>query len=86
MVKNELQAMCPHWVFQEPRGKQEIVGTDLFKALEILQCRIHTLHKMKLDFFSVILCQDFISIKANLAKKNPTQDEYLHFSKCSEKT
>ena len=59
MVKNELPAMCPQWVFQEPSKEQDIVKTDIIsKALKVLKCRVFISIKAKLgkEQAKVTLC------------------------------
>lgn len=74
MVKNELQAKCPHLAFQEPSEEQEIVETDLLfpKHSKFSSVENSTLHMMKLWIFFSIPCQEFyFSKKTNAAKEPP---------------
>lgn len=75
MVKNELQAKCPHLAFQEPSGEQEIMETDLLfpKHSKFSSVENSTLPMMKLwiFFFPLSCARNFISGKINPAKEPP---------------
>jgi hypothetical protein len=84
VVKNELQAMYPHLVFQEPSVEEEIVETDLLvpKHSKFSSVEISILHIMKLwVFFHYGVPVFFISIKTNPAKEPPKMN--LCSNKCS---